>query len=626
MAEQLKALGCSTEPADVTVHGIESIVPCNPKYAAPSRVYKTLTFKVKVTGKKADGETVTGTMSVNIPTFGGVEDWYSLSINSAANETIWVTETDTAFQICFRRNGHGVGMSQRGAQIMAKNYGKSALDILEFYYPGTTVKQLSLADATKDVSAPEPTAPTAEIIATARLNAAVVMYDEPSANGIKVADLAAGATVDIYAVKESWAAVGSSGKYGYINTDHFSGFTLKGETATQPETATYARIAANTALLQLPVSGAKTLYSLAAGNYVQVHAYAGKWAYVETASGAKGYADISGLTLVTLEPTPTPTPEAAIVAPDNLYGLLKQAANLYATRSESGQILESLQAGSYVKVIAYNDTWALAASPAGYQGYIKLSVLKAVKGEPAATPTPAPSIEGGAVKKVSGTKYVYAKNDGLTVYSGCSTSSGVLTTLSRGTKMQVGAYNSLWACVRVSGKIGFVRVSGVSTTKPANESANAVEGGAFKKVSGKKYAYAKADGISMYESYSTGSDQIATLSKGDKVQVGAYNSAWACVRIEGVTGFIKRDKLTTTKPSTVSGGSASNGEVVYEELDAVTTAKLSLYQKASISSKKLGTVLKGTKVRVYAYNRECAYVKVNGKYGFLALAGLKPDS
>ena len=35
-----------------------------------------------------------------------------------------------------RRFGHGVGMSQRGAQWMASEYGKDHLEILQFYYPG----------------------------------------------------------------------------------------------------------------------------------------------------------------------------------------------------------------------------------------------------------------------------------------------------------------------------------------------------------------------------------------------------------------------------------------------------------------------------------------------------------
>lgn len=624
MTEQLKAAGCSTDPADVTVHGIEAITPCNPKYAAPSKVYKTLTFKIKATGINADGKQITGTMAVDIPTFDGIEDWYSLSINSSDNETVWVTETDTAFQICFRRNGHGVGMSQKGAQVMAQKYDKSFAEILQFYYPGTTPKQLSLSDSTKDVSVPEPTKPTAEIIASARLGKAETMYAEASVDSARTAELAAGATVDVYAVKENWAAVGSGGKYGFIQTDGFSSFSLAGETAVQPENVIYAQITESVKLMQLPVSSAKTLSTLETGSYLRIYAYTRKWAYGETVSGSRGYVDISSLKLVTLEatPTPTPTPEptAAIVAPDNLYGQLKQDADLYATRSESGQVLESLKAGSCVKIIAYNDVWALATSPAGYQGYIKLSVLKALKGQPTATATPAPEIEGGAITKVSGVKYAYAKEEGIPFYASYSTDSRTLGTLSRGTRMQVGAYNSVWVCVRVNGKTGFVKMSGISASNPV--SADSSNSGVTK-VSGKKYVYAKTDGVPMFESCSASSDQIAILSRGDKVQIGAYNSVWACVRIEGVTGFVKKDNLTATKPAASATESSENGQVIYEECDGVTIGRLNLYQKAMTSSKKLATVAKGVKVRVYAYNHECAYVKVNGKYGFLALKGLK---
>lgn len=642
MAEQLKAAGCSTDAADVTVHGIESITPCNPKYASPSKVYTALTFKMKVTGKTADGQEVTGIMAVNIPTFDGIEDWYGLSINTADNETVWVTETDSAFQITFRRNGHGVGMSQRGAQVMAKNYDKSFAEILEFYYPGTTPQKLSLSDTTKDVTVPQPTAPAAEVIAAARLGASAVMYAEASTDSTVIANLAAGAAMDVYAVKENWAAVGSSGKYGFVQTDHFSEFILPDVAVIQPEGIVYAQLTAAEKLLQLPVSEAKTVASLKEGSYVRVHAYSSQWGYAETPSGDKGYVALSALKMVTLESTPTPTPtpdpeEAAIVAPDNLYGQLLQNANLYATRNESGQILETLQAGSYVKVIAYNHTWALATSPAGYQGYIRLDLLKAVKGEPSGyvtptpivtpaltvtpTPTPVPGIEGGAVTKVSGVKYVYAAQD-LTFYASYSASSRVIGSVPRGTKMQIGAYNSAWGCVRINGVIGFVKMSGISGENP-NPQNNGIEGGAVSKVSGKTYVYAAVDGVPMYESYSTASDQIGILSKGTQMQIGAYNSVWGCVRVDGVIGFVKMDMISKSRPST--GGAITNGgsQVIYEECEAITTARLNLYQKASISSKKLAAIPSGTKVQVYAYNHECAYVQVNGKYGFLALNYLK---
>ena len=59
-----------------------------------------------------------------------------LSVYGADNEIITLKETDTHFVLESRRYGHGVGMSQRGAQWMALKYGKTCEEILSFYYPG----------------------------------------------------------------------------------------------------------------------------------------------------------------------------------------------------------------------------------------------------------------------------------------------------------------------------------------------------------------------------------------------------------------------------------------------------------------------------------------------------------
>ena len=62
------------------------------------------------------------------------------------NELISVVETDDAFTLEARRYGHGVGMSQRGAQWMALTAGKSYTEILAFYYPGMELKQYAATE------------------------------------------------------------------------------------------------------------------------------------------------------------------------------------------------------------------------------------------------------------------------------------------------------------------------------------------------------------------------------------------------------------------------------------------------------------------------------------------------
>lgn len=72
----------------------------------------------------------------------------NLSISGSDNELVTVSETEEAFVLESRRYGHGVGMSQRGAQWMAAKYGKTYVEILAFYYPGMTLMRAPFGSLT----------------------------------------------------------------------------------------------------------------------------------------------------------------------------------------------------------------------------------------------------------------------------------------------------------------------------------------------------------------------------------------------------------------------------------------------------------------------------------------------
>jgi hypothetical protein len=72
---------------------------------------------------------------VTLDYFNQMESLCGMSINVLKNETLAVTETVGGYRLTARRYGHGVGMSQRGAQQMAKE-GLSYDQILDFYFPG----------------------------------------------------------------------------------------------------------------------------------------------------------------------------------------------------------------------------------------------------------------------------------------------------------------------------------------------------------------------------------------------------------------------------------------------------------------------------------------------------------
>ena len=365
--------------SDVRVNGIESVTACDSLYPAPSRVYKSLTFKLSVTVRDAGGNQRTGTVSVGIPTFGGFETWYDLSINSEDNETVWVTENERSFLVSFRRFGHGVGMSQRGAQVMAANYGKSAAEILAFYYPGVKGRVLELTDS---VMPAEPTKPREEkpVIATARLNGKTDLLDSASEDGAPVATLAAGAAVDVYAVHGEWAAVGSGGKYGFIRTDALQSFALVGSAVTKAGDLAFGVAKRDAPVLQLPVSTAWEVSAVKAGDTVRLYAWTEAWAMLEAPDGRVGFVPLDALELVISEDAPEKAaPEKAardgnditrvegvmymVVAPDTAFA--------YQSWSTQSAVIASLSAGDRVQVGAYNARWACVRIPDGRKGFMR---------------------------------------------------------------------------------------------------------------------------------------------------------------------------------------------------------------------------------------------------------------
>ena len=93
-----------------------------------------------------------GTYTVVLDVYEQIKRGLSLGLNKADYELVSV-ETEAgesgaprAFRLVMRRFGHGVGMSQRGAQWMAGHYGLSWRDILAFYYPGLSLERMAWPD------------------------------------------------------------------------------------------------------------------------------------------------------------------------------------------------------------------------------------------------------------------------------------------------------------------------------------------------------------------------------------------------------------------------------------------------------------------------------------------------
>ena len=138
------------------VIGIISLELTAPRFAAPSR----LMTKLKVTfgldtppAAEPEGqpeeeedldisELLSGLpVTVTLDLFPETMIALGLSVSGADNEIVTLQENEESFILSSGRFGHGVGLSQRGAQQMAREGKKTFKDILSFYYPGAVLKK-----------------------------------------------------------------------------------------------------------------------------------------------------------------------------------------------------------------------------------------------------------------------------------------------------------------------------------------------------------------------------------------------------------------------------------------------------------------------------------------------------
>lgn len=144
-----------------------------------------------------------------------------------------VEETDESWNIYQRRFGHGVGLSQRGAQTMASTINPatvsaenpdgrvySGMEILQFYYPNTTIKTLDIQkpELTALDSAPNLGDTNAAVIETDWLN----VRSSPDTNNSPVGRIPLGARIQVTSelVTTDWHEINYGGVTAYVHKDY----------------------------------------------------------------------------------------------------------------------------------------------------------------------------------------------------------------------------------------------------------------------------------------------------------------------------------------------------------------------------------------------------------------------
>ena len=266
-AERLGAMGYSEETGDIRPDRVISLTPHTTKFGPENRmyqyvrvtyalsarpmepVYTELTFEERIreifTGVKIEREVVgmkpgawtqlDEEFTYDLTVYGQLKNELGMKLSGLDCELVTVIEEEDVFALQLRRYGHGVGLSQRGAQIMAGQYGMRCEEILAFYYPGLTFEAAAFDD---EILPPIPELPAAtpvreslpepgegESIATVRLSTAwstLNVRSAPSTDAPILAELKNGVQVVAAKDENGWTRVRTGSVEGYVSSQYLT--------------------------------------------------------------------------------------------------------------------------------------------------------------------------------------------------------------------------------------------------------------------------------------------------------------------------------------------------------------------------------------------------------------------
>ena len=537
--------------ASAVIETIDSVIPHTPKYAAPSRLYTRMDFGVTV----LNGATVQYvTLSFDI--FEDLETQLGLSIQSSKNE-LWSVETLTdGYKITVGRWGHGIGMSQRGAQKMGQ-LGYTYDQILGFYYEGCERVQYTFthtilpAGGSGDIVSAEPPAdisPSVEHQATVTLassgDVAALRYG-PAESGRLLTGVPNGAVVTVLAKGADWTLV----KYGQINGYLPTNLLTFTDTppVTTAETPTYisqwAAVTGTNSLnfrtgpgFEYDVQG-----SLGEGTVLCVLATSGEWVKVQC-GGMVGYVSPDFLTMYSSYPGTISSDNSAMVS----LGAADLSVSLLSSPSMTATAIMDVAHGTQVTVLHNDGSWC-RVKVAGVEGYLLTTQLDF--DATGVTPTDVPGLQGE-------TAIVNSDANTLNLRSGPSTEYSVKAQIPKGTTIIVTERGDTWCAVTWGELTGYVMTKYLlfpedPTESPTISPSPTVTAQPEITAAPEEYTawvMGTVNYVNLRVSPSTEAEVITRIPSGDELSVIEVLGTFTHVRHGVGTGYVLSKHLTYTKP------------------------------------------------------------------------------
>lgn len=191
----------------------------------------------------------------------------------------------------------------------------------------------------------------------------------------------------------------------------------------------------------------------------------------------------------------------------------------------------------------------------------------------------------------------------LNLRAGATTESDILGKYGWGTEVEILGFDGNWAYVEVGGQKGYMYAQYLGSEDAASYT---------------RYVNTNTRGLNLRSA--PNGDILGSYPRGTKVTVLSSDGIWSKVKVEGKTGYMSAQWLSSSKPSSGSTGSAIGSAVVSNPLD---TQVLFLRSEPSTASESLGYYRNGTTVTLLKKLDGWYKVKVDGKTGYMMAKYLK---
>jgi SpoIID/LytB domain protein len=408
----------------------------------------------------------------------------------------------TGYTLLHSRYGHGCGLSQRGAQQMAKE-GWDYKKILDFYFPNTLLKETN-------ITPPVYTPPA--ITGVGQVTSASLNVRSGPGTSYSVLDTISKNT-NVAVVKSSYTTDWHQILYGstlaYVHKNYIS--LLSGTKGTLSAAADLKTTAS---------AASATKAALKAGATVSVYGTSGDYVYV-LCGGAVGYVLKSALSATEPSPSVSPSPSPSTTTKPAIVGFAKiKAATVYLYS-------EANTAKTKAATLTLNKTLEITVkncSSGWHQVWYNNQLAY---------------VEDKYVTLTSGTASTVAANSAVLKKS-ASSSAATLATLKKGAAFRIYAYSGSYMYVNYNGVTGYILKNALNPTKPTI----------------KKYAYVASNTLRVRSKATTSSTALAVLKRNAIAEVVNYNysASWAQIWYNSNYAYVYKKylKLYTTKSGTVS--------------------------------------------------------------------------